>query len=292
LTPRARHCDAITLALVLALELVLPSTALAIDCGAPTLGLAAGREHSHWAERDGRGTTVLTERGWLQHMALTGSGHCGAVSWQAQLAHSEGTRHYDGQTQTGTPVQTSSRLRVDALTLSGWMPLGTLALANLRDTHPTSPWAWGTRLDWRQTDRRIVSTATALGYPERFRAWQLALGARWRLHETASWQLSASGWAGGGPGGTARVSLPNADPLTLPLGHNRLLALGLQLDGGTQSERPGAWSWQLRLESQLETTAAGPPRAVTRNGVPVAVAWIPEIRQRQTVLAAELSRRF
>lgn len=286
MTLRARHCDAITLALV------LPSTALAMDCGAPTLGLAAGREHSHWAEREGRGTTVLTERGWLQHMALTGSGYCGLASWQAQWARSQGTRNYDGQTQTGTPVQTSSRLRVDALTLSAWLPPGILALTNLQDTQPTRPWAWGARVGWRQTDRRIASTTSALGYPERFRVWQLALGARWRLHEAATWQMSASGWAGGGPGGTAQVSLPNADPLTLPLGHNRLLALGLQLDGGTHTERPGAWSWQLRLESQLETTAAGAARAVTRNGVPVAVAWMPEIRQRQTVLSAELNRRF
>lgn len=276
--------------MAVALALVFSSAALAMDCGTPTLGLGAGREHSHWAERDAQGATLLTERGWLDRVALAAGGQCGAATWEAQWARSQGTRHYDGQTQTGTSVQTSSRLRVDALTLSGWLPLGTLAQTSPQDAD--TPWAWGARLGWRQTDRHIASTTTTLGYPERFRAWQLALGARWRLHKAATWQLSASSWAGGGPGGTARVGLPNADPLTLPLGPNRLLALGLQLDGGARSARPGAWSWQLRLESQLETTAAGAARAVTRNGVPVAVAWMPEIRQRQTVLAAALNRRF
>ncbi|MDO9146732.1 MAG: hypothetical protein Q7U52_03555 [Hydrogenophaga sp.] len=272
------------------LALALPGAVQALDCGAPTLSLATGREHSRWEEFNPRGEPLLTERGWLQHTALTGTGRCGAASWQAQWAHSQGSRHYDGQTQTGTPVQTSSRLRVDALTLSGWQPLGALDRENPSGT--TSPWAWGARLGWRQTDRRIASTSTARGYPERFRAWQLALGARWRLHDAGPWRLSASGWAGGGPGGTARVSLPNADPLTLPLGHNRLLALGLQLDGDARGAQPGAWSWQLRLETQQETTAAGSARAVTRNGVPVAVATMPEIRQRQTVLSAALNRRF
>jgi hypothetical protein len=276
----------------MAVALVFSSAALAMDCGKPTLGLDAGREHSHWAERDAQGATVLTERGWLDRIALAAGGQCGTATWEAQWARSQGTRHYDGQTQTGTPVQTSSRLRVDALTLSGWLPLSRLSLADLQGPNTDSPWTWGARLGWRQTDRRIASTTTALGYAERFRAWQLALGVRWRVHEASGWRLSATGWAGGGPGGTAQVSLPRADPLTLPLGHNRLLALGLQLDDGTHSARPGAWSWQLRLESQLETTAAGAARPVTRNGVPVAVAWMPEIRQRQTVLSGALNRRF
>jgi len=286
--PLARPWLAGTLVLCVA----LPSTVQALDCGAPTLGLSAGRERSHWAERDERGTTVLTERGWLHRATLAAVGRCGAATWEAQWARSQGKRHYDGQTQTGTPVQTSSRLRVDALTLSGWLPLSTLSLADLQGPETDRPWAWGARVGWRQTDRRIASTPTALGYPERFRAWQLALGARWRVHEASRWRLSATAWAGGGPGGTAQVGLPRADPLALPLGHNRLLALGLQLDGGAHSERAGAWSWQLRLESQLENTAAGAARAVTRNGVPVAVAWMPEIRQRKTVLSAELNRRF
>lgn len=268
----------------------LPSTVHALDCGTPTLGLGAGREHSHWVERDAQGATVLTERGWLDRIALAAGGPCGAATWEAQWARSQGTRHYDGQTQTGTPVQTSSHLRVDAFTLVGWLPVGTFTQANRQDTDPA--WGWGARLGWRQTDRRIASTPTALGYPERFRAWQLALGARWRVHEASGWRLTATGWAGGGPRGTAQVSLPRADPLTLPLGHNRLLALGLQLGSGARNERAGAWSWQLRLESQLETTAAGAARVVTRNGVPVAVAWMPEIRQRQTVWSAELNRRF
>ena len=273
------------------LAVALPGTVQALECGPATLGLSIGREHSRWQEVDASGTPVLTERGGLNHWALAASGHCPAVAWEAQWARSQGQRHYDGQTQTGTPVQTSSQLRVDALTLSGWWPGGAHAVATPSSPEHNRSWAWGARLGWRQTDRRIASTTTAWGYPERFRAWQLALGVRWRVFEADTWRLSATGWAGGGPGGTAQVGLPNADPLTLPLGRNRLLALGLQLDGGAP-DRPSAWFWQLRLDVQNEATAAGSAQAVTRNGVPVAVAWMPDIRQQQTVLTAALHRRF
>jgi hypothetical protein len=68
----------------MAVALVFSSAALAMDCGKPTLGLDAGREHSHWAERDAQGATVLTERGWLDRVALAAGGQCGAATWEAQ----------------------------------------------------------------------------------------------------------------------------------------------------------------------------------------------------------------
>jgi hypothetical protein len=145
---------------------------------------------------------------------------------------------------------------------------------------------------WRQIHRDIAGTAAAQGYPERFRAWQLALGARWRLHDAGSWRLSATGWAGGGPGGTVRVNLPQVDPLTLPLGTSRLLALGLHLEGGKPGDTRPGWAWQARLDAQRETTEAGAARPVTRNGVPVAAALQPRTLQQQLSLTAGATWRF
>lgn len=266
--------------LFLALGLALPGAAAAMDCQEPALTWAAGPERSHWAEFKADGTPLLTERGWLTRVELAASGRCGRTEWRAQWAHSEGHRAYDGQTSTGLPAQTSSRLRIDALSLTGFVPLG------------NSAWAIGGRAGWRETSRFIASTDTALGYPERLRAWQLALGARWRLHDALAWRLSATGWAGGGPAGTVEVHLPRADPLTLPLGRSRLLALGLQLDGGPSGGVQAGWSWQLRLDAEREITGTGASRPVTRNGVPVAAAQQPEIRQWQAVVSALLTRRF
>ncbi|TNF62513.1 MAG: hypothetical protein EP306_03065 [Burkholderiales bacterium] len=260
--------------------LALSGPAAAIDCRGSALELALGPERSHWEELDADGDSLLTERGWLTRTGLAAGVRCGATQWEALWTHSTGHRAYDGQTTTGVPVQTRSRLRIDALSVTGFVPLGEGA------------WAIGGRAGWRQTDRLIASTDTAQGYPERFRAWQLAAGVRWRLHQARGWRLSATGWAGGGPAGTLAVRLPRADPLTLPLGSSRLLALGLRLEGGAASDARAGWSWQLGLDAQSEVTGAGAARPVTRNGVPVATARQPEIRQRQVSLSALLSRDF
>lgn len=266
--------------LFLALVLALPGVSAAMDCDAPSLSWTAGPERSHWEELDADGDSLLTERGWLTRTGLTAGVRCGVTHWEALWTHSAGHRAYDGQTNTGVPVQTRSRLRIDTLSVTGFVPLGEGA------------WAIGGRAGWRQIDRLIAGTEAAQGYPERFRAWQLALGVRWRLHQARTWRVSATGWAGGGPGGSVAVDLPRSDPLTLPLGNSRLLALGLQLEGVPASRAQPGWSWQLRLEAEREITGAGAARPVTRNGIPVAAARQPRIVQKPVLLSARLTRDF
>lgn len=251
--------------------------AAAVECETPALGTLAGIERSQWEEFDAQGKSLVRERGTLQVAGLQVSGRCGTVDWSAQGSRSQGQRDYDGVTTTHAPLHTESRLRTQALTVAAWLPV-------------SGNWAVGSQLGYRQIRRDIASAGNALGYPERFDYLQAALGVRYRASLGEQIRLSASGWLGGGPGGRTKVDLPRADPVTLPLGSSRLLALGLDLDGGA-SARPG-WSWRAGVLYRREETGAGDAQAITRNGVIVGAALQPRFVQRHIGTTAVLAYRF
>lgn len=252
-------------------------TAAAVECGTPALGLLAGIERSQWEEFDAQGKSLVRERGTLQVAGMQASGRCGTVDWSAQGSRSQGQRDYNGVTNTQAPLQTQSRLRAQALEVAAWLPVN-------------SGWAVGAQLGYRQIRRDIASAGNALGYPERFDALQAALGVRYQAALGERVRLSASGWLGGGPGGRVKVDLPRADPVILPLGSSRLMALGLELDGGA-SAQPG-WSWRAGVLYRREQTGAGDAQAITRNGVTVGAALQPRFVQRHLGTTAVLAYRF
>ena len=251
--------------------------AAAVECGAPVLGALVGIERSQWEEFDAQGKSLVRERGSLQVAGLQASGRCGTVDWSAQGSRSQGQRGYDGVTSTQAPLHTQSRLRVQALTMEAWLPV-------------SEGWAAGAQLGYSQIQRDIASAGNALGYPERFDALQAALGVRYQTALGERVRLSASGWLGGGPGGHVKVDLPRADPVTLPLGSSRLMALGLELNGGA-SAQPG-WSWRAGVLYRREQTGAGDAQAITRNGVTVGAALQPRFVQRHLGTTAVLAYRF
>jgi hypothetical protein len=248
-----------------------------VECGAPALQALAGIERSQWEEFDAQGKSLVRERGSLQVAGVQASGRCGAVDWSAQGARSQGQRDYDGVTSTQASLHTQSRLRAPALTVSAWLPV-------------SESWAMGAQLGYRQIRRDIASAGNALGYPERFDALQAAVGVRYQAVLGERVRLSASGWLGGGPGGRVKVDLPRADPVTLPLGSIRLMALGLELDDGA-SAQPG-WSWRAGVLYRREQTGAGDAQAITRNSVTVGAALQPRFVQRHVGTTAALAYRF
>lgn len=252
-------------------------TAAAAPCGALELRALAGAERSQWEEFDAQGKSLVRERGTLEVAGLQALGRCGMVDWSAQWTRSQGQRGYDGLTTAQTPLQTQSQLQAQALTMAAWLPVN-------------EGWAVGTQLGYRQIRRDIASVGHVLGYPERFDYLQAALGVRYQAALGEQVRLSASGWLGGGPGGHVKVDLPRADPVTLPLGSSRLLALNLELDGGA-SARPG-WSWRAGVLYRREQTGAGEAQALTRNGVTVGAALQPRFVQRHLGATAGLAYRF
>lgn len=257
----------------------MSGAAFAADCPAPTLGALAGTERSQWQEFNAKGKSLLREQGTLKTAGLQLAGQCRALDWSAHWTLSRGDRDYDGMTSTGMPFQTHSRLQAQQLALQAWLPVH-------------SQWALGTQLNYRHIQRDIAGQGSVLGYPERFGYWQAALGARYQAGLSEQVQLAVTGWAGGGPGGRVRVNLPRNDPVTLPLGASRLLALGVELGSPAAALAQPGWSWQLGLAYRYERISAGSPRTLVRNGLPVGSALQPRIVQRHLGGSAGVTYRF
>lgn len=255
----------------------MSSAAAAMPCGTPVVTVLAGVERSQWEEFDAQGKSLVRERGTLKVAGLQASGRCSRLDWTAQWTRSQGQRDYDGVTTTQAPLQTQSQLRTQALTVSAWLPI-------------SKGWAVGAQLGHRQIQRDIASKGNVLGYPERFDYLQAALGARYQAVLGEQMRLIASGWLGAGPGGQVKVDLPRADPVTLPLGASRLLALSVQLEGG-ESVQPG-WSWQAGVAYRREQTSAGATELISRNGVIVGAALQPRFVQQHLGASAGLAYRF
>lgn len=267
------HC----LGLLLAGLAGITSQARALNCTTPAPALIAGIERSQWREFDTQGNTLVHEAGTLNRIGLDVGARCTDVDWSAQWTHSTGARAYDGVTNTQVPVQTTSHVDSDALSLAG------MFLLNER-------WALGGRLSYHQINRGIDSTGTVLGFPERYTYGLAALGARFQTALGEHLRLALTGWIGGNTGGNVWVQLPHADAATLPLGRTSLLESSLQL--GSVPATNAGWSWQVRLNYRLEATAAGAARALRRNGVLVGAAAQPEIQQRIFGVDAAVQYRF
>lgn len=257
---------------------ILPYTAAATDCGAPRLGILAGAERSQWKEVDAQGKSLVREQGAIKVIGLQAAGQCRTVDWSAHWTLGRGERDYAGLTSTQAPFETHSRLQAQHLAAQAWLPV-------------RADWSLGSQLGYRYIERDIAGKGNVLGYPERFGYWQAALGARYQAALGKQVRLTASAWLGGGPGGRVKLDLPHADPVTLHLGSSRLLALGLELDGGEAENQPG-WSWQAGVSYRHEQNSAGPSKTLIRNGLPVGAALQPRFVQRHGGGTARVTYRF
>lgn len=235
---------------------------------------------SRWRELDAQGRTLLREHGTLIHAGAQLSGqNCRWGPWSAHFSAEHGDRAYDGQTNSGSALTTSSRLQQQGLVLQ-WLPWG------------PGPWRLGARLRWHRVDRDIQSTAAASGYPERFDTVQtaLVLGLSGPVgHSPITWNVQLA--AGGGPGGRLRLQLPGYDSARLRLGSSRLLQADAQLQGplGAGDSR---WQWRAGVHFSGDRAGAGPVQAITRNGLLVGGASQPATRQSGLGLTAALVHRF
>ena len=252
---------------------------MAADCVAPTWGILAGVERSDWQELSSKGRSLLREQGTLKTAGLQWAGQCRGLDWSTQWMSSRGVRDYDGLTSTNAPFQTQTRLRAKNLSIQAWLPV-------------YSGWALGTQLGYRSIHRDIAGRGNVLGYPERFGYGQAALGVRYQAQMGERVHLTVSGLAGGGAGGRVKVDLPRADPVTLPLGASRLMALGVELGSPPATLAESGWSWKLGLTYRHERIDAGDTRTLVRNGLPVGSALQPRIEQRHLGGNAEVMYRF
>ncbi|WP_088285973.1 hypothetical protein [Ideonella sp. A 288] len=259
----------------------LPCAAVAAPwpCTAPWADLSLRAEHSRWQEHDDLGRRLVRERGTMPVAAAAIATRCADLDLSLELEQARGRRHYDGQASTGAALQTHSSITHDRIAVVARLPLA-------------PGWAAGLRLGHQRLARDIADAGTVLGYPERFRLWQLAAGVRHTRALGSSRQVSMEAWWGGGPSGSVDVALPFADPARLPLGRSRLWRLDLRLgprDGDTPA--PG-WQWHGLASLADQRLAAGAPQALTRDGRLVGGATQPRSALTTLQLGAALTHRF
>lgn len=258
---------------IAAAALVACATAQAQDSGV-AYDASVGAVHRRLAEHSASGATLLTERGWLAQargsaVKVLPSG--GAIAGALSLAGAP--VDYNGQTQAGSPLSTTTRqteLAADVL----WRPL--------------APRAWGEAwltAQWLQNRREIESTPAAGGLDETSRA--VLVGVRWAgpvITPAAGWQARVEA--------DARVSVRHRlevdyrgllDSSSLTGARKHQVALRLV---GRRAESP--WSWE--IEAARLTQGASDAVPVYRAGTLFGTVRQPSLTIED--LALRVSRRF
>lgn len=226
----------------------------------------AAAQHYQLTEFTADGRSLLEESGllpvlgarWTQPLQDGAS-----VTSGVELKH--GSVSYDGQSQTGVPVQT--RTGIDGASMS----------SRLRWDLPGTPLALaaGAELEWFR--RHIRGTGPYSGLDERSSQGRGLLGIDW-ASSVGGWRL-ARRW-----GLWSQVSVRAEgglfDPVTLPGGRSR----GWVIDW----DHPLPSGWRLGLQWDRLDTPASTSRGLTLNGQPVGTVTAPRWRRDQ--LSLQLSR--
>lgn len=229
---------------------------------------------SDWQEFDSRGKRLVQESGILQGAQLSASLQCSDWEFEGAWAQLDGTRNYDGQTNSGTPVVSQSAVRQ--------------SIGHFRTGYSVSDaWQLGARVSGQTTWRDIASAGGAAGYPERFDWTILSVGAQWKT-QLAGGQLALAAWAGSQLNSSMTLQLPGRDPSSLALGpiqqYEVSLAWSLSLQKG--------WIVQADVRYLATDVAQGTEAVITRGGIPVGVARQPHTTMVDIPLAFRLGYAF
>jgi len=236
--------------------------------------ISAGVRQRTLSEWSDGGARLLTEKGALARVQLDAQlAAPGSPGLALEAAVADGRLDYEGRTQAGAPLATSSRHRENELVLR-WRPL------------PAAAWgeAW-LGLGWLHTRRAIASVATAGGLTET--SSLLMPGVRWRSPVLSlprgglQWQLEAE-WRA-----SARHRL-----------HVDYLGVfdDSSLNGGRRSEAAlrlsafAAQDWRWTLEWRHARQSASESARLYRRSVPVGSVRQPKLRIDDVTLS--LTRRF
>lgn len=230
------------------LLLCAAGVAFAAECTAPSMAALAGAGRSDWRESDAQGSRLVSERGTLRSFGLEARVACGSFDYALRWMRSEGTRDYEGVSNTGFAVQTHARIAGDRFSVA--------ALRALDERLSV-----GASIGYEVLRRSIAGTESAAGYPERFRWWSVKAGVRYALPLGEAAVVSIGGWAGAGPRGRLWVDLPRADPAEIPLGTSRSLEARVQIESKA-AERAAGWHWLAGVVYAAEVIGAGEQKAV------------------------------
>ena len=248
---------------------------VALACEVHTLDLAAGQMSSRWRERDAAGALLVSERGQLQQIQLGLEGACDLWRWRLETVRAQGSRHYQGRSNTGAGISSSSDVSATSASLVVLRPLN-------------GAWSAGLRADTRQMDRTLQGVGSVLGYPETFMQHWLG-GVVQYDHDTVAWgrwQWRAS--QSHDLSGQVRIHLPGMDPAVMPLGGSIGRAVELRWTGCRDGVLAG-WQCSAKLAYQMERMAEGDAVPIYQNGRLKAAAHQPATFQQNTSLMLALT---
>ena len=260
---------------ILGLVLLTLNGQVALACEFHTLDLSAGQASSRWQERDASGALLVSERGQLPQIQFGLEGACDLWRWRLETARAQGSRHYQGRSNTGAAISSSS----DVSAIS----------ASLVVLHPlTSAWSAGLRADTRQMDRTLQGVGPVLGYPETFLQHRLGVVVQYD-HDTGAWgrwQWRAS--QSHDLSGQLRIHLPGMDPAVMPLGASIVRSTDLRWTGCRDRILAG-WQCSVKLAYQMERMSEGDVVPIYQNGRLKAAAHQPATFQQNTSLMLALT---
>jgi hypothetical protein len=236
-------------------------------------------ERSAWRESDAQGAVLVREHGTLKTAGLEASLACGVNELTLHWSRSDGRRDYDGVSSTGFPVATVTQLSANRLSLTALHRLDERVLVGAAISHAS-------------IHRSIESTPLAAGYPERFRYWSVAAGARYSRPLSDQTEASITGWIGAGPAGRLWIDLPRADPTEIRLGASRSLEVQLQLGSKHAARERGGWFWSAGLVYRAEILSASELQAVFAGSSVVGLATQPRTTQTTAGAFARVGLRF
>lgn len=263
-------------------RVALPALCLAGWCAAAAAepapiewAVSAGLRHRTLTEWSDAGSKLLTEKGPLGQLQL--SAQVVAPAWPAlefEAAVARGSLDYDGQTQTGVPLSTTSR-HTDLELGAYWRPF------------PAAAWgeAW-LGVAWLQARRDIASSPIAGGLDEKS---SLVLpGIRWRSPAfgvphmgNAKFRVEAQ-WRASARHRLQVDYLGVFDNSSLRGGRRSEIALGLNVT--TDS----AWQWGLEWTRSRQSASSSSP--LFRAGALVGSVRQPRVKIDD--LSLTLTRRF
>ena len=259
--------------------LVACDAVIAGACSTPAVAPVVGVERSSWRESDAQGAGLVREHGTLRKAGLEAALACGDNEFTLHWSRSDGRRDYDGVSSTGFPVATVSQLNANRLAFT--------ALHQFDERVSV-----GAAISHASIRRSIESTPLAAGYPERFRYWSVAAGARYSRPLTGQTDVSISGWIGAGPPGRLWIDLPRADPTEIRLGGSRSLEVQLQLASKPAERERGGWFWSTGLVYRVEILRASQAQAVFAGSSVVGLVTQPRTTQKSVGAFALVGLRF
>lgn len=256
--------------------LYVPLFSFAAVCDITTTDVAVGRisKGSEWREWLESGKLLLSESGRLPGAVASLAWRCDAWILALEGEYLDGMRDYDGRTQTGVPVLSTSaiteqytHMQLEYALADEWSVLGR--------------WSDG------RVDRNIASVGNTQGYPEQY-AWKVvALGLQWKKRWDAH-HLGIALWHGRSTDAAMSLYFPGYDALQFSTGELTQQTLAVQW----RMYLDAAWYVQADFRQQATSMAQSANATLTRNGVPLGTVYQPRVTMVDSPLTFSVGYRF